>query len=343
MKKRKDGRYCKQIRIDGKVESFYGKTIAEVNRKILDYNEKSKKIKEIGEDFEKVALEWEKFHLTQIPYTTYKKCGQSAFKSIANHFNGLGMKAITPKDVDIYLKLIASRGYAQKTVATYKSILNQIFKFAVINGYTNDNPVASVSIPKNLPKKQRELPSTEEINVINSLHEGFGFLGYFLLYTGLRVSEALALTYADVNRAEKLITINKKIVYDGNTPILRNEAKTEAGTRKVILLDRLAELLPNKKQGLVFSNSSGGYYTKKQLSYGWDKVKKENNITLTLHQLRHPYVKPTTKKFYPFSKFNRRLFLCFSSGLCFCSVSRKAFNFSFSSGKRQPKLLLPCL
>ena len=64
---------------------------------------------------------------------------------------------------------------------------------------------------------------------------------------------------------------------------------------------------------------------------------------IVFHGLRHPYVKPTTKKFYPFSKFNRRLFLCFSSGLCFCSVSRKAFNFSFSSGKRQPKLLLPCL
>lgn len=64
---------------------------------------------------------------------------------------------------------------------------------------------------------------------------------------------------------------------------------------------------------------------------------------IRFHDLRHPYVKPTTKKFYPFSKFNRRLFLCFSSGLCFCSVSRKAFNFSFSSGKRQPKLLLPCL
>ena len=124
---------------------------------------------------------------------------------------------------------------------------------------------------------------------VNTLHKGFGFLAYFLLYTGLRISEALALNYEDIDRENKIINVNKKIVHDGNNPILINETKTESGTRTVILLDRVAKYLPNKKHGIIFCNEHEDYLTKKQLACRWDKMRKENNLTLTAHQLRHAY------------------------------------------------------
>ena len=43
MKKRADGRYCKQIRINGKIKSFYGKSEREINRKILAYQDTKEK------------------------------------------------------------------------------------------------------------------------------------------------------------------------------------------------------------------------------------------------------------------------------------------------------------
>ena len=43
MKKRPDGRYQKIITINGKKKAFYGKTIAEVNKKILAYEEEQSK------------------------------------------------------------------------------------------------------------------------------------------------------------------------------------------------------------------------------------------------------------------------------------------------------------
>ena len=54
MKKRKDGRYCKQIRINGKVKTFYGKTQAEVNRAILSNRETERN----GMPFQTIADEW---------------------------------------------------------------------------------------------------------------------------------------------------------------------------------------------------------------------------------------------------------------------------------------------
>ena len=119
--------------------------------------------------------------------------------------------------------------------------------------------------------------------------EGFGFLAYFLLYTGLRMSEARALEYNDIDWENRLINVNKKIVDDDNNPILRYETKTEAGTRQVILLDRVADLLPKKKNGIIFCNEAGGYLTKKQLQRNWDNLRRDYNLNVTAHQLRHAY------------------------------------------------------
>lgn len=287
LKKRADGRYCKQIRINGKVKSFYGRTQAEINKKILEYKEE----KATGKYFSDVAEKWVNYYCTQVPYTTYKKCGQAAYNAAVEHFGNMRIREIVPYDVDLYLKSFAHKDYSKKTVATYKSILNQIFKYAVIQGEIQTNPASVVSLPKNLKTTKRVLPPDNEIKIIELNPEGFGFLPYFLLFSGLRISEALALTYEDIDRKDKIITVNKKIVYDGNTPTLVNATKTEAGTRKVVLLDRVEAHLNSDGKGVIFCNDSGGYLTRKQLSCRWEKFKKENNLTLTFHQLRHPYVK----------------------------------------------------
>ncbi len=285
MKKRKDGRYCRQMRVDGKVISFYGRTQAEVNKKVLAYNQR----KETGRLFKDVAADWKREYLKDVPLTTFKKCGHSAYISAIDAFGERYIKDIKASDIDSYLKKLAAKGYYKKTVATYKSILNQIFKYALINSEVDHNLVPSVSLPKNLKKSARELPSTEDIKKVDQLRDGFGFLAYFLLYTGLRMSEALALTYEDIDREKKLITVNKKIIHDGNYPTLVHETKTEAGTREVILLDRVKDLLPDKKTGVIFCNDDGSYYTKKQLAYRWNKMQKDAGIKLTAHQLRHAY------------------------------------------------------
>lgn len=285
LKKRADGRYCKQIRINGKTKSFYGKTIREVNQKVLEYGETS----ESGEYFKSVADKWETFYLQQNSFVNYKAYGRCAFNTIVATFGRRRIKQITAADVNLFLQNLAAKDYAQKTVASYKSIFNQIFKFAVVNGYADNNPVSVVPLPKNLKKQKRELPSTEDILKVSRLHNGFGFLAFFLLYTGLRMSEALALDYKDVDRDKKLINVNKKVIHDGNTPVLINKTKTAAGTRQVILLDRVAEFLPDKKSGIIFCNENGGYLTKRQLHCRWEKMKKEEGLNLTAHQLRHAY------------------------------------------------------
>ena len=285
MKKRPDGRYMKQITINGKKKSFYGKTVAEINRKIMEYQGEQ----EAGRPFTKIANEWLDEYLKDIPYTTFKKNGQASYNYAREWFSDKNAKDITAQDISIYLKSLAKKGYSQKTVATYKSTVNQIFNYALINGELSVNPCTNVPLPKHLPKGKRTLPDTNVIKTIDGFHSGFGFFAYFLLYSGLRRSEALALTYEDIDRENMRIRVNKRLLHDGNTPVLVPGNKTESGTREVILLDRLAKHLPAKKSGIIFCNEEGGYLTKKQFSYNWAKMLKENNIKVTAHQLRHAY------------------------------------------------------
>ena len=284
MKKRKDGSYQKSITINGKRHTFYGKSTPEINKKILAFQEKEEK----GKLFKEVADEWEKRHLEEVPETTYKKCGQAEYNRATSQFGDKYIKQITAQDIDVYIKGLAKQNYSRKTVSSYKNIVSQIFDYGILKDYVKHNPASAVSIPKNLSKKTRTLPTTADIKTVSENYKGFALLPYFLLYTGLRISEAVALTDKDINRDDMTITVNKKVVFDGNKPILKNETKTESGTRQVILLKRLEEKIP-KFKGYLFSDNGKDLYTRNTIRHRWKKYQEETGVSLTAHQLRHAY------------------------------------------------------
>jgi len=281
MHKRPDGLYQKQITIAKKPKYFYGRTIAEVNRKILEYKGEV----ENGRTFKTVSEEW----LESTKLLSFNT--QRIYKWIIGliEFDSF-IKDISPQDIKKHLEKMAKKQYSKKTVSQFKSVLNMIFDYAVVEGDLQINPMASVSMPKNLPSKEREMPSEEEIEIIkNSTHLEFGLFAYFLLYTGCRRSEALALTWNDIDFDKKLITINKIVEYHYGSPVIKNKTKTEAGTREVILLDKLSEKL-KKGKGFIFGSDDRG-----KLQYRWDKYCKQAGLwkdgkhTVTPHQLRHAY------------------------------------------------------
>ncbi len=289
MKQRKDGRYRKSIKLDNKIIYFYSSEKTEraaakdIDRQILQYNIE----KETGKSFSFVLEEWKAKKMDELPITTWNKSYKAYSDVLSDYFNQ-PIKDISPGDIDRLYKILEAKGYSHKTISMYKSVLNQIFSLALIKGYVSSNFILSVPLPKGLPKTKRKIPKDEELKTVTGHWKGFELLPYFLLYSGLRISEALALTDKDIDFDNKTITVNKKIVHDSNKPILIHETKTEAGTREVILLDRLADKIPSFK-GLLFHNDNGDYYTKKQLQAKWDDWRNRHKTTITAHQLRHAF------------------------------------------------------
>lgn len=291
MKRRADGRFQKRVVLqDGTVKYLYSS--AETERQATrDFDNQLMNLKQESKNknlFTVIADEWNTEYRERISDLNYRKNTRSAYNTIIEHFDGYYIEELTAPVLNLFFRQLALMQYSKKTVANYHSILNMIFKYAILTGRISYNIVQDVPVPSNLSQKKRNLPTDKELSIVNSNYEGFAFLPYFLLNTGLRISEALALDMKDIDTENKLITINKHLLHDNNRPIIENRTKTENSERTVILLDRVIERLP-KKKGLLFSNEDGSPLTQKQLRCRFDNYKKEFGVNITWHQLRHGY------------------------------------------------------
>ena len=283
MTKRKDGLYEQKITINGKRHTFYGKTKAEINVKIRNFKEKE----EQGALFADVADEWWEVHSLKLAPNSLKNYKPSYNRAI-EHFNQTPIKDIAPQDISNYIKKF-SRNRAEKTVKTQLLVLNLIFSYAVENGYTMFNVVRDITIPKNLPKEKRTSPLSSDIEKVkNNTHVDFGMFAYWLLYTGLRRGELLALRWEDVNMKERTITINKSLCMKNGKPFIK-DTKTKTSTSVIPIINALYARLEPKKSGIIFTNKYGDYMTDMQFQRRWKKYCDEIEITATPHQFRHAY------------------------------------------------------
>lgn len=240
----------------GKRKSVYGKTKADVKRKLTEIKDRQEKGITINEglDLWMAAKEKDK----NISYKTYEGY-QAPAKRIREQFGTEYVKMITPPEIQAFINAYASRGYAKSTVRRPLDVLRMLYNFLITsNQYgIKDDPTLAVKLPKNLKQDTRELASREAIEIIKaSVSHPFGLYPFFQMYSGLRDQELLALTDKDIDRKNKTITVDKALSWQSNQPIIK-ETKTENGVRTVVLLSPLAEVLP-KIKGYLFSMDGDG-------------------------------------------------------------------------------------
>ena len=293
--KRKDGRWQYNYSLgDGKkVKAFYSsepsekKAEKEIIQKIASYQTSKDKGITINQ-----ALDlWQDSERYQkLAYQTSHRY-ESLAKHIIDYFDGRRVKGITPKDVNAFIKSLINKGYSGKSVKDNKSVLKMILDAAIVHGDIAENPAASIRIEKGLPKTIREIPKKEEIQIIlDNSNCPMGRLAKFLLYTGLRLGEALALTYEDIDFENRSINICKSVYFLGNEPYVKTP-KTINGYRTVFLLDPIYDDYEQckNKTGLIFCNESGNLLRKHRYVKPWNRWMESMGIHITAHQLRHAY------------------------------------------------------
>lgn len=288
MFKRKDGLWQEQMTVmDGgrkRQKYFYGRTKKEVLQKIRDFQEDLER----GPLFKDVADEWWDLHEPTIAYSTTKPY-RSALKRANAHFGETYIRQIKPTDINRFLlEYIKANHAAQKTAKTQLMVINLICKYATANGYIPYNPARDISVPRGLPKEDREMATDEDIKHIKAGTDcTFGMFAYWVLYTGMRRGELLALTWKDVDLKNRTISITKSVYHINNTPALKTP-KSAAGVRTVPLMDKLLEKI-KPGRGLVFPGPDGGYLTEMQFRKLWRTYASEANVECHPHQIRHAY------------------------------------------------------
>ncbi|MDL2253042.1 site-specific integrase [Ruminococcaceae bacterium OttesenSCG-928-I18] len=282
---RPDGLYEKSLTIKGKRKMFRDRD----PKKVWDKYHHHEETIERGHYFRDVADEWEKEHLPTVTHNT-KMGYMPAYKRIKEYFGDERVADISVRDIEHYIRNFSkTRGY--KTTTNELLIVRLIFDFACTKGYLSANPATHVHVPKNLAREPRKFPSDEEINVVKINHDGlFGLLFYLILYTGCRVSEAMALQWNDIDFDNNEVIVRKSVYYENNKPIIK-EPKTKRGTRNVILLDKLRKILypiKGKPDAYIFSKD-GSPLIFSAVRKGINRYRADHGIETTPHQLRHAF------------------------------------------------------
>lgn len=98
MYRRSDGLFEKIVTVDGKRIYFHGKTEKEVERKILEYNER----RETGEPFSAVAEEWKEEHFPKLSPNSLSNY-TPAFNRAVDYFADTPIAQIKPPDIQKFL------------------------------------------------------------------------------------------------------------------------------------------------------------------------------------------------------------------------------------------------
>lgn len=280
MYQRPDGLFERFVFLDGKRVAFRAKSETEVYKKIAAYEEKQA----AGRTFKEVSEEWEESHFKTLSPNTLK--GYRAAKKVAvQYFEGVTVRSIDASSVNQFIQYVSAKGYAWKTVKNYLLVVSLIFQYAISHGEIERSPCDYIKVPSGLQRAKRQPPTAEEVKMIQAnVDADFGLFAFFVLYTGCRLGEALAITGGDIDYKNKTLRIGKSVYFDGVVPKIK-PPKTEAGIREVGIPDILLSKLPKlKTRELLF-----GELTKSQFDKLWREYQGQCGFHLTPHQLRHGY------------------------------------------------------
>ena len=193
---------------------------------------------------------------------------------------------------------------AERSVRSCYHVIRMALDRAVKDGLIKKNPILGVKLPPPEPKEMKVL-SKEEIQrfLIQAKAEGMYELFLLELTTGLRRGEILALTWDDLNFETGELHISKQVTPVGGKNII-SEPKTKAAFRTIILPPVMVGLLREYRKE-VFSplmfpsrikpnQPIDPSYVRKRLQ---QILERADCKKVRFHDLRHPYVKHTTKIF----------------------------------------------
>lgn len=286
-------------------KSTIGKTKREVRDKLIEIEKDYFNTNTPQEDY--TVLDWLEFWLETYKKPSLEESSYLAYERILrNHlYDTIGrykLSEITTLDIQIeYNKMFNDKEkYSKRTILTIHSKLSAAFKKAVASEIISKNPCIGVELPKGRNQKKVSALSKENQNklVKRCEQEEYSNIFIFLIATGLRIGEALGLTWDRVNLDKKEIQISKTMIEIKGNPSFKEYPKTDAGIRTLPLNNKACEILEERLKdnselnylNLVFFSRTYNFRTTANLRRYFDRVCEEAGIEkYNLHGLRHTY------------------------------------------------------
>lgn len=211
--------------------------------------------------------------------------------------------------------------YSQDYLENIHTQLSCIFNHAIKYYGLQINPAAKAGGMGGEEKKEMQFWTKDEYLKFAEamMDKSVLYYAFELLYwCGIREGELLALTPEDFDFSRKTLRINKSYQRLQGKDVITTP-KTKKSNRVIQMPDFLCDEIKDYLSLLYEPAEDERIFqlSKHQLKRGMEYGCKASGVKeIRIHDLRHPYVKPTTKKFLSFFKFEMaislRAFLCFA-------------------------------
>lgn len=286
-KPRADGRYQAVISRDGKRKYLYGRTPEEVKIKIQLYLRehgtapcRKPREKPKGPPFREFFSSWAEMYKKPTLKPKSYEVVLRVQRIVSAALGDKPIGAITSDDLQsFFVNMGATR--TRDLCAVY---VGQAFAHAVRTCVVKRDPMDAVQLSRREAEKRSALTPEAQAAFLAAAHGcAQELLFRFLLATGLRIGEALALTPEDVDAERKTVRVNKDIVFLRGGQKIVQTPKSKAAFRTVPVPADICAALAAIHTPRIFDVG----YNAVRLAFR--RASKACGVTVTAHILRHTY------------------------------------------------------
>ena len=183
--------------------------------------------------------------------TTFEHYASCIRNSITPYFPGITVQNLTPAMLDKWIRALAKKGLARKTLQNIYALFHHALDYAVYpSELIASNPIVYIKVPRSAPAEvvKRTIVTPEQFAELLAKYP-FGtplHIPLLLLYhTGMRRGEVLGLSWDDIDLNRNTISLVRQVVYlhgkDKGWHL--TDPKTQSSRRKFVIDEFLAEEL----------------------------------------------------------------------------------------------------
>lgn len=265
--------------------------------------------------------EWlEVYKKPNVKPITYSVQERNVRLNILPRWGKYKLKDITRTEYQKWINKLREH-YSEGTVRRIHSIFSSAINDAVHEFHIiRENPIQKIKIPKDVNKTSRVPYFNKEqlekfLTSLKTPQKNAKYqhsIQYYVLFTlmartGIRIGEALALTWDDFNAAEKTIQITKTLVYPLNSTPYLSTPKSKKSERSIKLDDQTVRLLKKQKinqnevilryenfrpskENIIFHQHDGRWLRTNVVREYFKEVCKRTDLPiLSPHALRHSH------------------------------------------------------
>ena len=215
--------------------------------------------------------EWLPIHSKSISNNSVKSY-HIAFKHISN-IADMPITDIHFQHLQHVINSMHIKGLSYSSCKKVRTLLNQLFNYAIIKDYSITNYAIHLNLGPNIPTIRRRIFTRQQINKLWMIDTPYSHMILILLYTGLRIGELLALRKQDINRRSSFLIVR--------------HAKTKAGEGRIIPIHH--RIMPLIEQ--LYIDTDEYLFTISYTTFRkhFQNIMKQLNCKHTIHDTRHTF------------------------------------------------------